>query len=101
MEITTVPIAEEFIQEYWDVSETFMERVRDQMSRMSGVDFNNIPDLMVAFAKAHVKAALEAAAAHAVVGGGGTFHNGEHLESAPTFVVKSSILNAYPTDNIK
>jgi hypothetical protein len=98
MEITTVPIAEEFIQEYWDVSETFMERVRDQMSRMSGVDFNNIPDLMVAFAKAHVKAALKAAAEEAQC----EVDMYDELTNDPIYVVeKNSILNAYPTDNIK
>lgn len=56
-----IPTAEEFIEKYLDVDSDFMESIRLQMSKMSGFNFDNIPDLMIEYAKLHVKAALEAA----------------------------------------
>lgn len=56
-----LPTAEEFIEKYLDVDSDFMESIRFQMSKMSGFDFDNIPDLIVEFAKLHRVAILQAA----------------------------------------
>lgn len=48
--------AEDFIKEYWDVDSNFIEKVRENMSTMPGIDFDNIPDLMLAYAKEAIKA---------------------------------------------
>lgn len=53
------PSAEDFIQEYLDVDNDFVESMKEQMSRLRGFDFYNIPDLMIQFAKFHVKAAVK------------------------------------------
>jgi hypothetical protein len=89
-----IPTAEEFIEKYLDVDSDFMESVRSQMSKMSGFDFNNIPDLMIEFAKLHVKAALEAAADSSFKSSSGDW-SVQHTPNA-----KSSILNAYPENLI-
>ena len=38
--------SEQFIEEYLDVDSDFIEKMREQMSNMSGFDYYNIPDLM-------------------------------------------------------
>lgn len=97
-----IPAAEEFIEKYLDVDCDFMESVRSQMSKMFGFNFDNIPDLMIEFAKLHVKAALEAAADKAkVVDDPYSYCGNTGSEYPPDQVVdKNSILNAYPENLI-
>ena len=90
-----ISIAEEFIMDYWDVDCEFVEDIRKQMSKMRGIDFNNIPDLMIEFAKLHVKAALLAAVNNAEL------DRDAAQDLNGISVNKDSILNAYPEENIK
>ncbi len=102
------PTAEQFISQYWGVDDDFMGSVREQMSKMSGINFDNIPDLMIEFAKLHVEAALKAASENACV----LFEKRTktYSEYNKRFVVnggdvytvaKYNILKAYPQENIK
>ena len=69
-----IPTAEEFVNQYdWENSTL------------------NIPDVLIEFAKLHVKKALEEAVERAVI----TYDRGVE------YVDKDSILNAYPLTNIK
>lgn len=101
-----IPAAEEFIEKYLDVDCDFMESVRSQMSKMSGFNFDNIPDLMIEFAKLHVKAALEAAADSAQTKTTSCYTNASGNEKGELYedveiIDENSILNAYPESNIK
>lgn len=89
--------SEQFIQEYLDADGHFMESMIEQLSKCSGFDYYNIPDLMSAFAKYHVKLALKRASEKAEL----TDFAYEFLqEGASDAIDKSSILNAYPDDLI-
>lgn len=46
---------EDFIQEYWSASDYFMEQVKETMNNISYIDFDNILDLMTAYAKEAIK----------------------------------------------
>ena len=93
--------AEQFIEEYLDVDGDFIEKMREQMSNMSGFNFDNIPDLMAEYAKYHVKAALKSAAENVET------YDYPYMDCCPecgrttTYVKEDSILNAYPLENIK
>lgn len=50
---------EQFIEDYLGVDSDFIESMRNQMSNLSGFDFENVPDLMIEFAKYHVKNAVK------------------------------------------
>jgi hypothetical protein len=56
-----IQTAEEFIQDYLDVSNDFMDSMKEQLKQCSGFNFDNIPDFMIEFAKLHVQAALKEA----------------------------------------
>jgi hypothetical protein len=96
-----IPTAEEFIPQYWDADTNFMESIKNQMSKIGGIDFDNIPDLMIEFAKLHVEAALKAAAENA--------ETYEYQYEDPctecgrtsVYIKEDSILNAYPLSNIQ
>ena len=78
METSKIPTAEELNEQF------FGDEYR--------TDTN---DLLIEFARLHVKAALEAAAEKAETERG-------YLNNLPViYVTKKSILNAYPLDNIK
>ena len=89
---------EQFIEEYLGVDSDFIESMRIQMSELSGFDFENIPDLMIEFAKYHVKMALESASEKASLT---DFANEFLQEGASDAIDKESIINSYSIDNIK
>ena len=49
---------EEFIKDRYDFNSEQLEEIRDRMSTLPRINFDNIPDLMVSFAQYHVKEAL-------------------------------------------
>lgn len=77
--------AEEFIKNYYDENDDFIEFMREQMSELKGFNYENVPDLMVEFAKFHVDLALKRA------------HSNMQLPSEDL----EFTLQAYPLDNIK
>ena len=90
---------EEYIQNRYDLNSEQLDGWREQMVHLKGFNFDNIPDLMDAYAnyksKYYVQQALEAAAEKAETERG-------YQNNLPVVrVVKQSILNAYPLDNIK
>ena len=97
-----IPTAEEFIRDYLDASTEFMESLKEQMSNMQGFNFYNITDLMVKFAKLHVKECKKVASKEALL----EFHKGNSMSVDKKFednggrhvymVDKISILQAYP-----
>jgi hypothetical protein len=91
--------AEEFIQDYLDVDCDFMESMTTQLDNCSGFGFDNIPDLMVEFAKYHVEAALKAASEKINL----TDEVCEALQNHwfKEYIDKDSILNSYPLTNIE
>lgn len=91
-----IPTVEEFISQYLDVDVDFVESMREQMSKLKGFDFNNIPDLMIEFAKLHVEAALKAAAEKGQVD-----FEPEDYDGSTAHINKESILSAYPLTNIQ
>ena len=84
--------AEEFIKNHYDWSSEDLERWMDKMSQLPMADANNVTDLMVEFAKLHVKAAsksyLETCKSKFYVGETG-------------YLKQEDIELAYPLDNIK
>ncbi len=88
--MNNIPTAEEILKQY----------NRHPYGCTCGCEWRNFV-AMKEFAKLHVKAALEAASEKAKYDGGGTFNNGDYLQSIPITVNKESILNAYPENLIK
>lgn len=90
-----IPTAEEFIPQYLDVDYKFMKSIKNQMSKMRGFDFDNIPDLMVSFTKIHVEKALkeQKSKLNDLVKYGAINETWEE--------VQKTIDNAYPLTNIK
>lgn len=88
---------EQFIEEYLGVDSEFIESMQKQMEGLSGFDYHNIPDLMIEFAKYHVKLALQSASEKAKL----TDFACEFLqEGAYDAIDKDSIIKSYPIDNI-
>lgn len=84
--MNTIPISKEFIHQ-------FQDKFREN-------DGGVVNQLMVAFAKLHVEAALEAAAENAKSIDEGSVNR--HGDWSEYYVVdKESILSAYPLTNIK
>ena len=80
----------EFIQPYLQADDDFIESMIDQMKSCSGFNFDNIPDLMAAYAKHEVEQALNEVL------------KVTHKNGIPRIIDdKNLILNAYPLDNIK
>lgn len=48
MEIKTI---EEFIKDRYDLNSEQLEKIKENMSKMPMIDFDNIPDLMESYAK--------------------------------------------------
>ena len=90
---TKILNSEQFIREYLDVDDYFMESMIDQLSKCSGFDYYNIPDLMSQYAKYHVRLALKKVAENVKLT---DFANEFLQEGASDAIDKSSILNAYP-----
>lgn len=85
--------SEQFIEEYLDVDSDFIEKVREQMSNMSGFDFDNIPDLMVRFAQYHVRLAVKEQI---------RIENDRITsESELDKLTEEALRNTYPLENIK
>ena len=55
-----IPTAEEFLKVYLTVDDNFISSMKEQMSKLKGFNFDNIPDFMTEFAKLHVTEALKA-----------------------------------------
>ena len=91
--------AEEFIKDYLDVDCDFMESMTTQLNNCSGFDFDNIPDLMVEFAKYHVELALKEASTKVML----TDNVCEALQEHQfeEYIDKDSILNSYSLENIE
>lgn len=88
--------AEEFILNYEQ------EFYQGPVYSSSGYPYSEVVKALTDFAKAHVKAALEAASQKANYSGGGTWKtNDGPLESTPIRIDKNSILNAYPETEIE
>ena len=62
-------------------------------------NFNNTTDMMIEFAKLHVKAALEEASKRGEILVNRSMSNG--YDYSEHYINKDSILNAYPDSNIK
>lgn len=104
--MNNIPTAEEFIPNYLDANSEFMESMREQMSKLKGFNFDNIPDLMIEFAKLHVEAALKAASESALIRetnykGSWTSESISIDDYTNAVVDKESILNSYQVTNIK
>lgn len=85
--------SEQFIEEYLDVDSDFIEKMREQMSNMSGFDFDNIPDLMVRFAQYHVRLAVKEQI---------RIENDRITsESELDKLTEEALRNTYPLENIK
>lgn len=85
----------EFIQSYLEADNDFMESMMDQMKSFSGFNFDNIPDLMAAYAKYEVEQALKSASKAKFKSSIGE----SYVEHTPNAI--EAILASYPLDNIK
>lgn len=74
-----ITTAEEFLRNKVYITQDGIEDVHDSLS--------NVKEMMIEFAKLHVKAALEAAA--------------EDISEGPSYAMQECILNAYSLENIK
>jgi hypothetical protein len=96
MEENKIQTAEEFIKDRYDWSSEDLERWVDNMSSLPMAMYDNVIDLMLEFAKLHVKAALKAAAENS-----DAYNKPKFERDVNPAVDLESILNAYPESNIK
>jgi hypothetical protein len=90
MENKIIPTAEEWLLNHKELSK--YDVAEHDEGGYLGVNEDNLYKIMIEFAKLHVEAALKAA-----------YENIEYTEvdSSVPYVVKDSILNSYPLENIK
>jgi hypothetical protein len=94
----TIPSAEDWLSNHKELS-SYDVAYHDE-GGYQGVDENKLYKIMIEFAKLHVEAALKAASEKVELSD--LLHEfiEDSWEGGP-FIDKDTILNAYPTDNIK
>lgn len=107
--MSKIPTAEEFLKEkfkeiYKKFPESFKSKVSEKAylelhvnGRINGIE-QNYPEMMIEFAKLHIKTALKEASEKGEITHKYIMASDNEWE---TIVDKDSILNAYPFENIK
>lgn len=91
--MTNIPTTEQFIKDYWDDPNGIALNLwKEALSKCPIADYDNVLDLMIKFAKAHVKAALETALEEVPYGSSTDTVSYEDVKG---------ILDCYPEENIK